>query len=122
MNCKYCQQAAKIFRKDLNSIKPWSDIIIEVIKVVPVSRRSKATKKIITTEKIKGLVNELPNCPECHNPIGAVQTQFKGFYNDSNVLSRKDKHVHVCGSCDWASEEFDGTYVSRKDFLVGERK
>jgi len=93
--CKFCLQLKKLIQIDKNSSKVWH------------------TCQDMQKNRLVGLEEELPRCPKCGEFIGAIQTKFKGFYDDEDKLSKKDKHIHVCGKCGWKSREFQGTFVSR---------
>ena len=94
-DCPYCKQMKKLIKLDKFTGRVWS------------------TCCDTEGNKLIGLETELSKCPKCDSFIGAIQTEFKGFYNDKDKLSKNDKHRHICPKCKWQSREYDGTFVSR---------
>jgi len=95
MPCPYCNQYEKLIEKDKNTKQAWHTCYDEYGNL------------------LIGLDEQMPRCQNCGEYLGAVQTRFKGFYNDQGKLSKRNKHIHKCPKCGWKSREYNGTFVSR---------
>jgi hypothetical protein len=93
--CPYCRKYQRLIEKDRKTKKVWHTCYDDHGNL------------------LIGLEEQMLKCPICGADIRAVQTEFKGFYNDKGKLSKKQRHVHKCSKCKWKSDEYEGTFVSR---------